>query len=232
MPLKSFAVFEPFGGDGLSQTINYAYMPCIGSLDAWEMDPMRAKVLNHLIPEADVAVCDAFKQVHKLKPSYDVIVIDNNLVQIPFEHFDLFPHIIKGLRDEGFLVISVCDAPGNYYVDREQKIRQVLGSRVDSFVRDWDKARADFYRFPQISEEDYLTHTGRIMPLSDFSAQDMVPIYTDLAIKQGYFTVYHTVMRRSRAMQYILLELKKGRDRQSLEEAHKDKLLRKDAGKL
>lgn len=232
-PFKMMSVFEPFGGDTTGQTVHYAHLPFIERLTAWEIVPERASKAKHIIPDIDIKICDAFKEVHKLSKGYDIIVVDNNFLRPPhFEHFDLFPHIFKGLNDEAFMIITVCDAPSSYYVDRERFVRESFGSRTELFVKGWDRARADFYGFPRIEDEDYSTLQGRIRPMSDFSGNDMVPVYMEMALKYGFFTPYKTVMRRAKSSQSILLELKRGSDRQTLEERTKDKLLKKDAGKL
>lgn len=229
-PLRPLAVLEPFGGDGASQTIHYAWMPCTAHLEAWEINSKRAGVLKGYVPGAEVKCCDAWQSVAGLGPHFDVIVIDNNLLQPPhFEHFDLFPAIFKGLKPHGFLVVSVCPDPGGYYVPRETMLRRQLGERTEGFVKDWDRARADFYGFPRIGDDIYQAQTGRIMPASRFSAADMVPVYTELAIKAGFFTKYHTAIERSRQIKYILLELERARPRAEREEAVRDKLERQDA---
>ena len=193
-------------------------------------NPVRAAVCKRMIPDAKVKVCDAYKEVHSLQPNFDIIIIDNNLVQAPnFEHFDLFPAIFKGLKDEGFVIISVCSDPGSYYVDREHIIRAHLGSRVEPFVKDWDRVRAKFYGRPEFPDEAYSNLQGRIMPLSGFPANDMVPVYTALALKAGFFTAYHTVIRRSKQMSYILIELNHTTPRAKLEKKYKDKKERQDA---
>ena len=231
-PFRQLCVFEPFVGDGMVMTSNYAHLPWVECLEGWEIDPIRASVCKKWIPSAQIKACDAYKEIHKLKPAFDTILIDNNLVQAPrFEHFDLFPSIFKGLKDESFLIISVCHDPGGYYVQREPRIRSVLGSRVDDFVKDWDNARTAFYGWPDIREDQRMATTGRIMPLSEISANDMVPVYTELAIKSRFFTVYHAVVRRSKHMSYILLELKKGSDRQALDQKKRDKIERQTYGK-
>lgn len=231
--MRQLCVLEPFAGDGLSQIVNYAYMPWVARIVGWEMDPMRASVLMKVIPGSEVKTCDAYKEVHKLTPSFDVIVIDNNLVQAPtFEHFDLFPAIFKGLKDESFIIISVCQSPGSYFVDREPRIRGALGSMVNDFVKDWDRARTKFYGYPDIQDIQYDSLIGRLMPMSDIPAHDMVPKYTELAIKSGFFTAYQTVIRRSKQMSYIVLELKRVTPRQELEQKKRDKIERQNAEKI
>jgi hypothetical protein len=230
--MRQLSVFEPFAGDGLNQAVSYAYLPFIDRLVGWEMDPMRAKVLKHAIPGADVKICDSFQGVHHLEPHFDVILIDGNVVQVPFEHFDLFPDIFKGLRDESFFIVSVCDSPNTYYVDREQRIRSVLGTRTESWVKDWDRARCDFYGMSHYTEADYMTTAGRIVPQSVLPAPDMIPVYMEKALKSGFFTAYKSSMRRSKSMSYIVLELRRSTPKRELEENYKDKKLRQDAGKL
>jgi len=229
--LRQLAVFEPFAGDGLTQAVSYAYISWVERLVGWEIDPLKAAVLKKVIPAADVKVCDAFKEVHKLAPTFDVILIDNNIVQVPFEHFDLFPAIFKGLKDESFLIISVCQSPGSYYVDREARIRAFLGSRVEDWIKDWDRARTKFYAWPDIHDAQYNSLTGRIIPMSEIPAYDMAPVYMEKAIKAGFFTAYQTVMRRSKQMSYIVLELKRTTPRQELEKKTKDKIERQNAEK-
>jgi len=225
MPFTPKDVLEVFGGEGTSQTVHYAAYHNLHSLTAWDIDPERARVLKELIPDANVKVCDAFKEVHSLQPAYDVIVIDNNVLQAPrFEHFDLFPAIFKGLKKHSFIIISVCSDPGSYYVYREAQVRAKLGSRTEAFVRDLDNARSEFYGIPPAAEEHYALFSGRIMPITSMSANDMVPIYTDLAIKAGFFTAYQTVLPRARYMSYIVLELKHASSRQEMETKTRDKL--------
>jgi hypothetical protein len=230
VPFRQLNVFEPFGGDGINQTVHYAHLPCVDRLVAWDINPGSLQKFKHWIPDADVKECDSFKEVHKLRPDFDVIIIDNNLLstQQPFEHFTLFPSIFKGLKDEAFIVIGVCVAPGGYYVPRERAIRSSLGSMTESWVKDWDRARGLFYKqFPMVQPEDYRECIGRIMPLSEISATDMMPIYTEMAIQAGFFTKFHFVSPRSRWMKYIVIELHKVKSKDKIFDMTKDKLQRK-----
>lgn len=228
VPFRQLNVFEPFGGDGTSQTIHYAHLPSIDRMEVWDCDPENRPKFLHWIPQAEVKTCDSFKEIHKLTPDFDVIVIDNNLIQVPFEHFELFPSIFKGLKDESFIIISVCVDPGGYYVQRERQIRNIMGSMVEAWIRDWDRARGLFYKqFPMVQPDDYRECIGRIMPLSNISATDMMPIYTEMAIKAGFFTKFHFVSPRSRWMKYIVIELQRAKTKDKLFDMTKDKLQRK-----
>lgn len=229
MPFRQLSVLEPFGGDGTTQTVNYAYMPFVDRLVAWDCDPTLRPKFLHWIPRADVKTCNSFNEVHKLKPEFDVILIDNNLIQVPFEHFDLFPSIFKGLKDECFLIISVCVDPGGYYVQREAQVRAILGDRTEEWVKDWDRARADFYGFEPPTDDDYRACIGRIMPLTTVDAEVLVPVYMDMAVKAGFFTKMQTVSPRSRWMKYIVIEFSRASDRFEMERKTKDKLERIDA---
>jgi hypothetical protein len=229
-PIRPLDIFEPFGGNGLSQVIHYAPRPRVNHLTAWEIDVKFAVQLKKNFPDTDVKVCDAFEEVNRLHPHFDVIIVDNNLLQWPrFEHFDLFPAIFKGLKDNAFMVISVCHDPGGYFVLREHLVNAALGSRSSDFVKDWDSARTKFYNMRDAGDFFYRDQVGHIRPVTVMSVSDMVPIYMDLALKAGFFTQYQTIIPRSQWMKYIVLELQRGTSKAEREAKYKDKLERQRA---
>ena len=234
-PFRPLDIFEPFGGDGMSQIIDYALRPRVNSLTAWDIDINRAAQLKIHFPDTDVNVCNAFEEVARLHHDFDVIIIDNNVLQAPhFEHFDLFPAIFNGLKkDSAFIVISACGDPGDYYAQRELLVRNVFGSRWQEFVKDWDAARRKFYKLLDASDLLYESRLiGHTLPVTGMSVNDMVPIYMDLALKAGFFTKYQTVVPRSKWLKYILLELQHTKPKAEREANLKDKLDRKNAADL
>ena len=219
-PLRHLNVLEPYIGNAQTNTVHYTALPCVCGLEGWEINPTAATQAKAIIPGAEVKHGDAYREVGRLGPHFDVIVIDNNMVQVPFEHFSLFPDIFKGLKDQSFLVVSVCPNPASYLDSRQGLLERIFGINSKVYHYDWNRAREKFYGI----EADEKTPDG------DISATDMMPIYMEKALKAGFFTKYQTTITRSKWLKFLLLELERTSDRNAKQEKARDAWARKDAG--
>src|SRR5208337_1609268 len=104
--LGEMSALELFGYTGEYVVKDYAWL--VKSLEVWEIDPACEKKLKKNLPGAKIVITDTYKQIKKTMKKYDLIVADANIYcGEHFEHFDLFPDILKISGDAAILILNV-----------------------------------------------------------------------------------------------------------------------------
>lgn len=105
--LSQVSAIELFGGTGSKFTREIA--TCVGGLDAWEIDPIAAHVLQHNIPHAKVRLVDSVQELKCAQREYGLVSIDNPMSVFGSgycEHFDLFPHAFRLAAPRSVFIVT------------------------------------------------------------------------------------------------------------------------------
>jgi hypothetical protein len=169
VPTETMSAVEIFAGTGFRHTIDY--LPFVGSLEAWEVNPSHEAELNRHLPGATVRITDSFAELARTTERFGIIVVDNTITTFGrdyVEHFDLFPGLFRIASDPCVLVLNVCPGVPEalrtdalrmsrraafYATDQPQDVaidRMVEGyaslMRANGFRLDWHFARQRAYR--------------------------------------------------------------------------------------
>lgn len=109
VPTDTMSAVEIFAGTGFRHTIDY--MPLVGALEAWEMNPSYEADLKRHLPGATIRITDSFEELARTASRFGIIVVDNTITTFGpgyVEHFDLFPGLFRVATDPCILVLNVC----------------------------------------------------------------------------------------------------------------------------
>lgn len=112
--ISRFDVLDCFGGKGIHQT---GYLHDIfNSLTIWEINPRCEEALRDNLPNATIKICDAFEEIRLIDKKFDLVIMDSSfsMSYSHVEHYDLFPHVFRVLKDHAFLLPQIM-YPGKYY---------------------------------------------------------------------------------------------------------------------
>ncbi len=188
---STFEVLEAFAREGKWQIAAYADQ--VRHMTAWEYMSRFEQGLRETLPEgSDVKICDSFEEIRTTDKRFDMVVFEGPILckgtdGPRIEHFDMFPHVFRTLKDCAFLVPEVYTSPNKY---RRRHNREKVPAEVLA-------ARKAFYRV----EGD-----GDFIPI-----YKMIGRYGELALENGFKPVRWFYVRRSAGseMVYICLELEK-----------------------
>jgi len=130
---------EVFGREGDWQTIHYADK--VKSLEVWECNPEYEENLRKNLPNATVKITDSYEEIKRTPNKFGLVVIDNPLLATGhIDHFDLFPHVFRVLKDRAFLVVSMFYDLKSYPLYEkldEEKKRVILDARTRFYGQKW-----------------------------------------------------------------------------------------------
>lgn len=100
-------MLEVFGGIGFYHT--RILSDGVKSLEIWEIDQARVKILKKIFPKAAVLKTDSFKKIRSTKKKFDIISVDNppTVYDGYCEHFELFPYIFRIVDKSAILSLNV-----------------------------------------------------------------------------------------------------------------------------
>lgn len=177
------AALEVFGGSGYMHTKDYASQ--VACLDVWEIDARNEQVLKRAFPRAEVKVTDSYEEMKRARKTYDLIVIDNpeSLHGDHYEHFDLFPAVLRLATDSTIIILSVRPGVGPTSKDRWDVFDEAHRAR-----------RRAFYR---------TDHPDKV------SLKEMVAVYQDFANASGFRLQWHFSRQRTRSgrVHYLVLKI-------------------------
>ena len=105
--LSQVSAIELFGGTGSMFTREIAAN--VSDLEAWEIDPIAAHVLQHNIPYAKVRLIDSVQEVKCTQREFGLVSIDNPMSAFGSgycEHFDLFPHAFRLAAPRSVFIVT------------------------------------------------------------------------------------------------------------------------------
>ena len=105
--LDSMDALEVYGEAGAFHLKDYARR--VNSLEIWEVDPRHEASLHRNFPRATIRIVDSYERVKTAPDRFDLVVVDNPMSRhgSHFEHFDLFPHVFRLVREGGVLIVDV-----------------------------------------------------------------------------------------------------------------------------
>lgn len=188
LPHELVAV-DLFGMYGLWNTYDI-YGHC-KYLEMWDINPLYCKYAKKFIPSATVMTGDSIKAVQDnklLKPFYNLIILDNPsgiYANDYCEHFDLFPRIYSYIDQEGIiimnLVLDVHDLSSRY--------------SFSTHVKDaWIMKRKEFYQCDNVDRSE---------------PNQLIKAYIDNAERNGFKTIHHFLIPRTKSLGFLTLYLKK-----------------------
>jgi hypothetical protein len=173
---------ELFGGSGRLHILDFARQ--VAALDIWEIEPGNAAALRRAFPAAEVRITDSYQEVGRAAKRYDLIVIDNPEGEHGghYEHFDLFPAVLRLAADQAVLVFNVRPGPGPMPATAADRMDEAHLARRQAFYRS--------------------DHPEQI-PVAE-----MVPVYRDLLLAAGFDLEWHVSRKRTRSRRVHYLALK------------------------
>ena len=109
------------------------YFPRVKSLELWEIEPACLSKLQKNLPGSKIKITNSFDEIKLSTCQYDFIVVDNPQSvygnSLYCEHFELFPHIFRRLKNEGIMILNVNVQPYNFQSKSE-----------------WWRRRSEFYK--------------------------------------------------------------------------------------
>lgn len=175
---------EVFGGSGELATRDYA--PHVRSLEIWEIDPDLEPTLRVRFPHAIVRIVDAYDEIRRTTSTFYLVGVDNPVREHGghYEHFDLFPDILRVMKDSAVLRLLVLP----YGSD---ELRTLWGWE---FTPEHLEARARFY------------HT---MTPEHISFHQMVAVYTSILEANGFLLDWFFVQPHTYSYHYLILKISK-----------------------
>jgi hypothetical protein len=173
---------EMFGGAGRVHTRDYADK--VASLDVWEIDPVHAASLRRILPGANVHITDSYQEMTRAARRYDMIVMDSPEGEHSghYEHFDLFPGVLRLANDTALLILNIRPGTSNTPADRFDDVHLAQ--------------RRAFYH----------TEHPQQMPVAE-----MIPVYRAMLGGAGFNLEWHVSRPRTRSgrVHYLALKIKR-----------------------
>lgn len=150
--LETLTALEAFGGTGVNQTPDlYA---AVKQLDIWDVSPPRRAMLQQKFPRAQVTTGDSYQMIQSPPKTYDLVVLDaGERMGDRYEHFEMFPHVFKALKNPGVLIFN--ETPVIRDTDPKRLRQRKEFYRVDNpSALTWDQIKAAYQRLT--AENDWM----------------------------------------------------------------------------
>lgn len=103
--LYTWNALDIFAGDGEQSSLDMKKY--INDIELWENNPKCELSLKNKFPNSIVKIVDSYSEIDKVKKKFNIVLVDNwpRILSEHCEHFDLFPKILKIMKNKGVLII-------------------------------------------------------------------------------------------------------------------------------